>query len=206
MIEYFVLLAVLLALSAFFSSSETAYLSIEGVRLEHERQRKLPGADRAAGLLAEPRRLLASILVGNNLVNTGAATVGAVIAQDLIGGSGGLSIVVATVAVTVLLVIFGEIGPKSVALHHNLTLARPLLAAPDLVVAADRARRGGAGLALAHLAADRRRRGGGEHGALAGRAAHRHRAVAGRGRAGRRRHLGAARRAAPGRGPRCGGS
>ncbi|MCY3558598.1 MAG: hemolysin family protein [Chloroflexi bacterium] len=124
MIEYFILLAVLLALSAFFSSSETAYLSIEGVRLEHERQRKLPGANRVAGLLAEPRRLLASILVGNNLVNTGAATVGAVIAQDLIGSSGGLSIVVATVAITVLLVIFGEIGPKSVALHHNLTLAR----------------------------------------------------------------------------------
>ena len=124
MIEYFVLLAGLLALSAFFSSSETAYLSIEGVRLEHERQRRLPGADRAARLLAEPRRLLASILVGNNLVNTGAATVGAVIAQELVGGSGGLSIVVATVTVTVLLVIFGEIGPKSVALHHNMTMAR----------------------------------------------------------------------------------
>ena len=124
MIEYLLLLVALLALSAFFSSSETAYLSIEGVRLEHERRRRLPGADRAAALLAEPRRLLASILVGNNLVNTGAATVGAVIAQELIGGRGGLSIVVATVAVTVLLVIFGEIGPKSVALHHNMTVAR----------------------------------------------------------------------------------
>ena len=124
MIEYFVLLIGLLALSAFFSSAETSYLSIEGVRLEHERRRRLPGADRAAALLREPRRLLASILVGNNLVNTGAATVGAVIAQELVGGSGGLSIVVATVAVTILLVIFGEIGPKSVALHHNLAVAR----------------------------------------------------------------------------------
>lgn len=124
MIEYFVLLALLLALSAFFSSAETSYLSIEGVRLEHERRRRLPGADRAAALLREPRRLLASILVGNNLVNTGAATVGAVIAQELVGGGGGLSIVVATLAVTVLLVIFGEIGPKSVALHHNLAVAR----------------------------------------------------------------------------------
>ena len=124
MFEYFVLLLGLLTLSAFFSSSETAYLSIEGVRMEHERQRRLPGADRAAALLSEPRRLLASILVGNNLVNTGAATVGGVIAQELVGGSEGLSIIVATVAVTVLLVIFGEIGPKSVALHHNLTMAR----------------------------------------------------------------------------------
>ena len=123
MIEYFLLLVGLLALSAFFSSAETSYLSIEGVRMEHERRRRLPGADRAASLLANPRRLLASILVGNNLVNTGAATVGAVIAQELVGGEG-LSIIVATVVVTVLLVVFGEIGPKSVALHHNLTVAR----------------------------------------------------------------------------------
>ncbi len=124
MIEYFVLLAALLALSAFFSSAETSYLSIERVRLEHERQNRLPGAERTANLLREPRRLLASILVGNNLVNTGAAAVGAVLAQELVGSSGGLSIVVATVAVTILLVIFGEIGPKSVALHHNMTVAR----------------------------------------------------------------------------------
>lgn len=124
MLIYFLLLALLLALSAFFSSAETSYLSIESIRLEHERRRRLPGAARVARLLRAPRRLLASILVGNNLVNTGAATVGAVIAQELIGGAGGLSIVVATVAVTVLLVVFGEIGPKSVALHHNLAVAR----------------------------------------------------------------------------------
>ena len=124
MIIYFILLAVLLALSAFFSSAETSYLSIEGVRLEHERRRRLPGAERAAALLREPRRLLASILVGNNLVNTAAATVGAVIAERIVGSSGGVSIVAATLAVTVLLVIFGEIGPKSVALHHNLAVAR----------------------------------------------------------------------------------
>ena len=124
MIEYFVLLVLLLTLSAFFSSAETSFLSIERVRMEHERRRGLPGAQRAANLLSEPRRLLASILVGNNLVNTAAATVGGVIAAELVGGSEGLSIIVATVAVTVLLVIFGEIGPKSVALHHNLTVAR----------------------------------------------------------------------------------
>ena len=124
MIEYFVLLVLLLTLSAFFSSAETSFLSIERVRMEHERRRGLPGAQRAANLLSEPRRLLASILVGNNLVNTAAATVGGVIAAELVGGNEGLSIIVATVAVTVLLVIFGEIGPKSVALHHNLTVAR----------------------------------------------------------------------------------
>ncbi len=122
MTVYLVLLAVLLALSAFFSSAETSFLSVEGVRLEHERRRRLPGAERAAALLAAPRRLLASILLGNNLVNTGAAAVGTAIASELIDG--GSALVLATVAVTVLLVIFGEIGPKSVALHHNMTMAR----------------------------------------------------------------------------------
>ena len=122
MTVYLVLLAVLLALSAFFSSAETSFLSVEGVRLEHERRRRLPGAERAAALLAAPRRLLASILLGNNLVNTGAAAVGTAIASELVDG--GSALVLATVAVTVLLVIFGEIGPKSVALHHNMTMAR----------------------------------------------------------------------------------
>ena len=122
MVIYIVLLFALLGLSAFFSSAETAYLSAEGVRLEHERRRRLPGAERVARLLAVPRRLLASILLGNNLVNTGAAAVGTAIVTEWLGG--GAALIVATAMVTVLLVLFGEIGPKSVALHHNLTVAR----------------------------------------------------------------------------------
>ena len=127
---YIVLLLALLMLSGFFSSAETAYLSAEGVRLEHERRRKLPGAERVALLLSNPRRLLASILLGNNLVNTGTAAVGTALVAEWVDGGAGL--VIATVAVTMLLVIFGEIGPKSLALHHNLRVARlyslPMLA------------------------------------------------------------------------------
>ena len=119
---YAVILAVLLVLSGVFSSAETAFLSVEMVRLEHARRRGLPGAARAAALLEEPRRLLAAILLGNNLVNTGAAAVGTAIAADLL--SGGSALLAATVVITVLLVIFGEIGPKSVALHHNMTMVR----------------------------------------------------------------------------------
>ena len=119
---YIVLLLALLMLSGFFSSAETAYLSAEGVRLEHERRRKLPGAERVALLLSNPRRLLASILLGNNLVNTGTAAVGTALVAEWVDGGAGL--VIATVAVTVLLVIFGEIGPKSLALYHNLRVAR----------------------------------------------------------------------------------
>ena len=121
-VTYIVLLFALLGLSAFFSSAETAYLSAEGVRLEHERRRRLPGAERVARLLSNPRRLLASILLGNNLVNTGAAAVGTAIVTEWLGG--GAALIVATAMVTVLLVLFGEIGPKSVALHHNLRVAR----------------------------------------------------------------------------------
>ena len=140
---YAVALVVLLVFSGLFSSAETAFLSVDAVRLEHARRRGLPGAARAAALLEEPRRLLAAILLGNNLVNTGAAAVGTAIAADLI--EGGSALLAATVTVTVLLVIFGEIGPKSLALHHNLAtvrllswplrwwvrLTRPLVAALD---------------------------------------------------------------------------
>ena len=119
---YAVVLAVLLLFSGVFSSAETAFLSVEAVRLEHARRRGLPGAARAAALLEEPRRLLAAILLGNNLVNTGAAAVGTAIAAELLAG--GSALLAATVVITVLLVIFGEIGPKSVALHHNMTMVR----------------------------------------------------------------------------------
>ena len=119
---YIPLLIALLALSAFFSSAETAFLSLDRVRLEHAVREQTSGAGRVRLLLTTPRRLLSAILLGNNLVNTGAAAVGTVIAAEIV--SGGSSVIIATMTVTVLLVVFGEMGPKSVALHHNLALAR----------------------------------------------------------------------------------
>ncbi|MEZ4502042.1 MAG: hemolysin family protein [Dehalococcoidia bacterium] len=119
---YLVLLFVLLLLSGFFSSSETAFLSIERVRLEHALRERRPGATRVSTLLQRPSRLLSAILLGNNLVNTGAAAVGTIIAADLV--SGGEAALFATLAITVALVIFGEVAPKTVALHHNFALAR----------------------------------------------------------------------------------
>ncbi len=116
------ILIVLLLLSAFFSSAETAFLSLERVQLEHRVREGEPGASRVSSLLAAPRRLLSAILLGNNLVNTGAAAVGTLIAADLV--SEGAGVVAATIVVTVLLVIFGEVGPKTVALHHSFALSR----------------------------------------------------------------------------------
>lgn len=85
--------------------------------LEHHLKEGDPGAAAVAALLARPSRLLSAILVGNNLANTGAAVVGGLIAQKLV--SGGLGALLAALVVTVLLVLFGEVGPKTVALQHN---------------------------------------------------------------------------------------
>ncbi len=120
--EYGLLLVVLLILSAFFSSAETAFLSLQRIKLEHYVREGRPGAEAVAALLAQPSKLLSAILIGNNLVNTGAAIVGGIIAQKIV--SGGLGALVAALAVTALLVIFGEVGPKTVALNHNFRLSR----------------------------------------------------------------------------------
>jgi putative hemolysin len=112
----------LLALSAFFSSAETAFLSLQRVQLEHAVRGGDAAAVRVSRLLDKPSRLLSAVLLGNNLVNTGAAAVGTVIALDVVKGGG--SVFAATVAITVLLVVFGEVGPKTIALHHTLPLTR----------------------------------------------------------------------------------
>jgi putative hemolysin len=117
------LLAVLLVLSAFFSSSETAFTSLDRVRVEHFQRAGARGASRVAGMLERPGRMLSAILLGNNLVNTGSAAVGTLIATQLVGEEG-QAVLVATLAVTILLMVFGEIGPKTVALHHDWALAR----------------------------------------------------------------------------------
>ena len=127
MTEYIALLVVFLFLSAFFSSSETAFFSLDAMRVETFLREGRAGAARVSGLLSQPTRLLSAILLGNNLTNTAAAAVGTVIATQVAPGGAGL--VAATLTVTALLVVFGEIGPKTVALEHNWVVAR-LYAAP----------------------------------------------------------------------------
>jgi putative hemolysin len=122
-LTYVVLLLILLGLSAFFSSSETAFLTLQRVRLAHLVEENVPGAHRVARLIEEPRRLLSAILLGNNLVNTAAAAVGTALAAELFAG-GGAAVLVATVSVTILLTLFGEVGPKTIALAHSFGLSR----------------------------------------------------------------------------------
>ncbi len=119
---YIPLLITLLGLSAFFSGAETAFLSVPRVRLEHRAREGDAPSGRVLRLLASPARLLSAILLGSNLVNTGTAAVGTVIAADLVAGDE--AVLASTLVVTVLLTVFGEVAPKTVALHHSEAIVR----------------------------------------------------------------------------------
>ncbi len=127
-ILYWVLLLIFLILSAFFSSSETAFISLQRVRVEHLVSTEVKGAKRVSKLIEHPARFLSTILLGNNLVNTAAAAIATVIAVNLWGERHG--VVIATAAVTVVLLIFCETAPKTIAAHHSeklsLLFARPI--------------------------------------------------------------------------------
>ena len=113
----FLIMVVFLALSAFFSSSEAAFLSLQKTRIAHLVSTDVPGAKRIARMIEQPERLLATILLGNNLVNVAfTAIVTAVIVTHLGGTQGVLT---ATVVGTIFLLIVGEILPKSIALRNS---------------------------------------------------------------------------------------
>ena len=116
-----VLMAVFLVLSAFFSSSETAFISLERVRVLHLAQTGYPGASKLVSRLEHPEKTLSTVLLGNNLVNTAAAALGTVMAVSWLDE--GLGVIVSTAGVTVLLLIFGEMIPKTFASRHPEWLA-----------------------------------------------------------------------------------
>ena len=124
---YLVFLFICLLLSAFFSSSETAFVSLQRIRLEHMVNTKVKGAGRVAKMLQRPEKLLSTILLGNNFVNVAAAALATVLAISIWGEQG---IIIATIGVTILLLIFGETTPKTIATQHaerlSLIFARPI--------------------------------------------------------------------------------
>ncbi len=118
----FTLLFVLILISGFFSSSETSMLSLNRYRLKHLMGSGHKGARRASKLLERPDRLIGLILIGNNLVNILASAIATVIAIRLYGDAG---IAVATIVLTLVILIFAEITPKTVAALHPEKLAFP---------------------------------------------------------------------------------
>ncbi len=113
---------VCLLLSAFFSSSETAFIAVNPYSLEYEEKK---GSRRAALIRKALRRtndLLATILVGNTLVNAAAASVATTVFARLVADPN-QAVLYATVATTLLILVFGEITPKTFAAHNPLRTA-----------------------------------------------------------------------------------
>jgi putative hemolysin len=112
----FTILIVLFCFSAFFSASEAALISLNKIRLRHWVENKKSGAKRVYGLISRMDQLIATILVGNNLVNTAIAAIATTIFTQMLGPGPGL--LAATLIITVILIIFGELTPKVFATNH----------------------------------------------------------------------------------------
>ena len=127
----FSVLAALIVLSACFSSSETALMTLNRYRLRHLARDGHRGAMRAERLLKRPDRLIGIILLGNNFVNIAASSVATLIALRL-GGEG--AIAVATGLLTLTILIFAEVAPKTLAALRPERIAFPaaLILAPLL--------------------------------------------------------------------------
>ncbi len=128
-----VILFVLLLLSAFFSSSETAMMSLNRYRLRHLAQTGHPGAKRAQALLKRPDRLIGLILLGNNFVNILASSITTIIAIKYFGEAW---IAVAAGILTLIILIFAEVTPKTKAALNPEHIAFPatLVLKPLLVI------------------------------------------------------------------------
>lgn len=110
--SYIVILCLLLLLSAFFSSTETAYSSLNRIRLKYLSNNGDLKASKALKIVDNYPKFISTILVGNNLVNIISATLATVFFTKLIGTNGPL---VSSIAMTCIVIIFGEICPKRIA-------------------------------------------------------------------------------------------
>ncbi len=122
-----IMLVILIALSSFFSMSETALMSVSRIRLRHMVEEEVPGAKLVEKLTQDPNRLLGTILIGNNIANIAASAMATVFATKIFGSSG---VGIATGIITILVLIFGEITPKSIAKQNSeavaLKVAKPI--------------------------------------------------------------------------------
>lgn len=126
-----ILALVFLVLSAFFSSSEAAFLSLQKTTVAHLVNTDVPGARRVARMIDDPERLLSTILLGNNLVNVAFTVSVTLLFVSLLGdGSESQAALLTTIAGTAALLVVGEIIPKTIAIHHSqrvaFAYARPL--------------------------------------------------------------------------------
>lgn len=112
----------LIVLSALFSSSETGMMALNKYRLKHKVKQGHKGAIKAQKLLESPDRLLGVILLGNNFVNILASSIATIIAMRLIGEAG---IALAAGILTLVILVFSEVAPKTLAAMHPERIAYP---------------------------------------------------------------------------------
>lgn len=118
----FIILGLLILCSAYFSSSETGMMSLNRYRLKHLTNEGHRTAKRVQNLLDRPDRLIGLILIGNNLVNIAASAIATVIGLRLFGDVG---IAIATFALTLIVLVFAEVTPKTLAALYPEKIAFP---------------------------------------------------------------------------------
>ncbi len=122
------ILFILIVLSGFFSGTEVALLSVSKIKARALLKEKKKGAQALYKLKENPHRMIITILIGNNIVNIGAAALATVIAVDYFGSAG---LGIATGIMTFVILVFGEITPKTFASMHaerlSLLVAKPIL-------------------------------------------------------------------------------
>ncbi|UCD08022.1 MAG: HlyC/CorC family transporter [Dehalococcoidales bacterium] len=124
---YIILIILCLILSAFFTSSEIAFFSLQRVRLEQMVSTNVKGAVSLSDLIKRPDKLLSVILLGNNLVNTAAAALTTVLAVSLWREHG---LIISTIGLSIIILVFSETTPKTIANFHaerlSLLFTRPI--------------------------------------------------------------------------------
>jgi putative hemolysin len=117
---------IVLCLSAFFSAAETAFTAANRIRLRHLIGENTSISKRLEAIYKNPKQLITAILLGNNLANVAASTLATAVLLNLLQGQGmsmAASMTIITIFMTILLLIFGEITPKTFAIKQPETLA-----------------------------------------------------------------------------------
>ena len=112
-----IILLILLIASGFFSASETSLMSLSKIRIRHMQEEGVKGAKLVENLIEDSNNLLSTILIGNNIVNIAATSISTALFTSLIPGASGVA--VATAFMTVLVLLFGEITPKTIAANNS---------------------------------------------------------------------------------------
>ena len=132
---YLILLFLLLILSAFFSGTETAVMSINRYRLKHRAQKGDKKAQNILNMTKSPEKFLALVLIGNNLVNISASSIATILSLKYFGD---YAVAIATFGLTFVVLIFCEITPKTIAalkftINLLMTIGQPVIYVMNLI-------------------------------------------------------------------------